>query len=144
SLSTLITANHCNVDTLDYRTPLHTPSCSPLFSSGRSLQTSDSETRKHSRRQDNQSHPFICPKCESSSSSLIDSISLLSSSYFLFPNLLNLLFEGIDAPLPKIAEYETFKQSPEANFIHDGNGKLHFRQFRRINLNSVMSQRMGI
>ncbi|GMS78567.1 hypothetical protein PENTCL1PPCAC_742 [Pristionchus entomophagus] len=44
---------------------------------------------------------------------------------------------GIDAALPKIAEYETFKQSPEANFIHYGNGKLHFRQFRRLNLNSV-------
>ncbi|GMR36400.1 hypothetical protein PMAYCL1PPCAC_06595, partial [Pristionchus mayeri] len=51
---------------------------------------------------------------------------------------------GIDAALPKIAEYETFKQSPEANFIHDGNGKLHFRQFRRINLNTVMSSRSGV
>ncbi|KAF8360180.1 hypothetical protein PRIPAC_87103 [Pristionchus pacificus] len=51
---------------------------------------------------------------------------------------------GIDAALPKIAEYETFKQSPEANFIHDGNGKLHFRQYRRINLNTVMSQRSGV
>ncbi|GMR62338.1 hypothetical protein PMAYCL1PPCAC_32533 [Pristionchus mayeri] len=51
---------------------------------------------------------------------------------------------GINALLPALSEYETFKQSPKANFIHDGKGKLHFRQFRRINLNEAMSSRSGI
>ncbi|KAF8373905.1 hypothetical protein PRIPAC_80334 [Pristionchus pacificus] len=76
-------------------------------------------------------------------SSLTDlyKIAMQRSETILEEKLTNLIRSsvpsGIDAALPKIAEYETFKQSPESNFIHDGNGKLHFRQFRRLNLNTV-------
>ncbi|KHJ93650.1 hypothetical protein OESDEN_06437 [Oesophagostomum dentatum] len=38
---------------------------------------------------------------------------------------------GLDPPDPKLAEYETFNSDKTANFLHDGNGKLVFREFRR-------------
>ncbi|GMR29823.1 hypothetical protein PMAYCL1PPCAC_00018, partial [Pristionchus mayeri] len=51
---------------------------------------------------------------------------------------------GINEAIPGIAEFETLNQSPKANFFHDANGKLHFRQYRRININAVMSSRSGL
>ncbi|KAK6040852.1 hypothetical protein COOONC_06618 [Cooperia oncophora] len=48
---------------------------------------------------------------------------------------------GIDPPNPKIAEYETFKSDKSANFLRDGNGNLHFRQFRRLRLSDVLQRR---
>ncbi|CAI2341491.1 unnamed protein product [Caenorhabditis sp. 36 PRJEB53466] len=46
---------------------------------------------------------------------------------------------GVDAPIPMMAEYETFKSDKSANFINDGNGHIVFRQYRRARLSDIFN-----
>ncbi|CAJ0945698.1 unnamed protein product, partial [Mesorhabditis belari] len=48
--------------------------------------------------------------------------------------------EGLEAPNPKIAEFETFKSNKMYNFVDDGQGHLQFRQFRRLRLGDILSR----
>ncbi|PIO56210.1 hypothetical protein TELCIR_22395, partial [Teladorsagia circumcincta] len=41
---------------------------------------------------------------------------------------------GIDPPNPKMFEFEAYKSDKSANFIRDGNGRVVFRQFKRLRL----------
>uniref|UniRef100_A0A8R1DTS4 Uncharacterized protein n=1 Tax=Caenorhabditis japonica TaxID=281687 RepID=A0A8R1DTS4_CAEJA len=45
---------------------------------------------------------------------------------------------GVDAPVPMMAEYETFKSDKSANFINDGAGHIVFRQYRRARLSDIL------
>uniref|UniRef100_A0A1I7WWG2 DNA topoisomerase VI subunit B n=1 Tax=Heterorhabditis bacteriophora TaxID=37862 RepID=A0A1I7WWG2_HETBA len=46
---------------------------------------------------------------------------------------------GIDPPQPALAEYETFQQNKKANYIITTDGKLVFRQYRRISAAQIMN-----
>ncbi|CAO4365116.1 unnamed protein product [Caenorhabditis nigoni] len=49
---------------------------------------------------------------------------------------------GVDAPIPSIAEYETFKSDKSVNFLSDGAGHIVFRQFRRIRISDLLGSQM--
>ncbi|CAI2341478.1 unnamed protein product [Caenorhabditis sp. 36 PRJEB53466] len=49
---------------------------------------------------------------------------------------------GVDAPMPSIAEYETFRSDKSVNFLSDGNGHIVFRQFRRIRISDLLGSQM--
>uniref|UniRef100_A0A8R1HN24 Uncharacterized protein n=1 Tax=Caenorhabditis japonica TaxID=281687 RepID=A0A8R1HN24_CAEJA len=49
---------------------------------------------------------------------------------------------GVDAPMPTIAEYETFKSDKSVNFLSDGAGHVVFRQYRRIRISDLLGSQM--
>ncbi|KAK6728658.1 hypothetical protein RB195_005978 [Necator americanus] len=49
-----------------------------------------------------------------------------------------------EAPQPALAEYETFHQSKDVNYIKTKDGKLIFRQFRRLSLAHAMNRIKGV
>ncbi|EYB91533.1 hypothetical protein Y032_0205g1951 [Ancylostoma ceylanicum] len=49
-----------------------------------------------------------------------------------------------DAPQPALAEYETFHQNKKVNYIKDKEGKLIFREFRRLSIAHAMNRIKGV